>query len=137
MRRGALVCQRRKDNGYRFGFKVDGGFKQADGVSVEGTEGDVEGHIEAAQRDTVLYVASARICGDDQNHSSNGRHPCGVLGPQVLHEESDVFHAGGHSIGAIIRYVEVKHGLCINIRSLRRRMEAQRERKHPRAIHTA
>lgn len=82
-------------------------------------------------------MASVRICSDDHNHSSNGRHLRSMLGPHVVWEASEIVYAGGHSLGALVLYMEVKHGLRIKISSLRRRIEAQRESAHPRATDAA
>lgn len=137
MRCGAFVSLRRQETGYHLGFKVDGWITKADGVSVEGTESNVDARVQGAEGGTVLYAESIRMCGDDHNHVSNGRHIRRVLFPQVLREAADKFEAGGHSLGAIVRYMEVKHGLLINIPSLRRRFEEQRERSHPSACDAA
>lgn len=91
----------------------------------------------AARSGRALYAASVRTCGEDHIHAPTGPHLRRALGFEVLKEATGLYEAGGHSLGAIVRYMEMKHKLRINIRSMRRRIDAQREKCHPRATEAA
>lgn len=60
-----------------------------------------------------------------------------ILSTTFLNETEELYDAGGHNLGAVVRYKERNHELRIIVRSLRTRFSSQHERVHPRATHVA
>lgn len=79
-----------------------------------------------------------RLGSHDHNHGPDGRHLSHVVTTELYNKKaSRLYEAGGHSLGAVVRYMEPKQGLRINIRCLLSRSAAQREKKRPRASEAA
>lgn len=48
-----------------------------------------------------------------------------------------MYDASGHSMAAVVGFMERKHNLCIHIRSLENHVSAQRDKSHPCMTETA
>lgn len=59
------------------------------------------------------------MTGDDYNLGPDGRCLRRVVKTELPKEASDLYEAGGHSLGAVVRFMERKHNIVINFRSLR------------------
>lgn len=112
MRRSTVVCARLEAIECDFSFKIDGWFMTTDRVSIGGTKCSLESRVEGTQTGTMLYEASVRMIGDD--------HKCTSRGHTIVR--------GWPAFAWCSRVVyEMKRRLRINIRSLRGRIDAQRE----------
>lgn len=109
-------------------MKVDGRLTTADGLSLDGAGYVIVCCVGPPQNGPVVYAVCEII--SENNHSSgpNCRHLRSVVTRAFLHEAADMYDAGGHTRGALVRYIENKHDLFINFQSLRSRVAAHREK---------
>lgn len=130
------MCTDLHRRGCRFSFKIDGWFMSTDGVSIGAEEGYADIRVDLARKRTAIYAALMRMCGEDHLHGPTGLYLLRVLRRDVLTVETQLYEEG-HSLGAVGRYMEIKHNLKINIRGLRRRIEAEQKKGNPRGTDLA
>lgn len=81
----------------------------------------------------LLYVGTILFNGHQHNHESCKPDLRRVIPMSVLKEASQLHESGGHTLGAIIRFLEGRLGLRVSSRSFGRRVEYLRNKESPRS----
>lgn len=117
MKRGIVMCNKFMATGCKFASKVEGWFTSTDFISLDTRDGDVEQNVDSGLNEYVMYAASVRLMEDDHKHGPDVPRLRRVVTTELLTEASDLYDAIVHSFVVVVRYMEMKYHLRINIRS--------------------